>query len=142
MKKNFKELNLYIHTTMSAYLNPISGCERPQVSLLDKEFIQYSLKFYIACKMFTIIPQLTQRKIEDGVHEFLCNNAFSIIPTFTKKKNDDEIQEYVGKKVGELLKTLYNHLPINVIDLQINTKEAEEASNALYANVIPKIVKI
>ena len=106
MKKNFKELNLYIHTTMSAYLNPISGCERPQVSLLDKEFIQYSLKFYIACKMFTIIPQLTQRKIEDGVHEFLCNNAFSIIPTFTKKKKRRRNSGVCRKKGGRITKNV------------------------------------
>lgn len=115
----------------------VSSCEQPHLSDQDKLFIQHALQCYIACRLFKL--PYSKEKITDGVHEFICNNYFTIIPSF-QEKTQQELQEHIGNKIAELLKTLCKHVSLDVENMQLESKQAEEASNALYQCVLEECI--
>ena len=115
----------------------IFSCEKSGLSEVDKLFLQHSLQFYIACEMFK--PPYSTEKITDAIHEFICYNHFNIIQPFQGTKNE-EFQENLGKKTSELLQTLSKHVDIDIENMQLESKKAEEASNALFNSVMGEIV--
>ena len=115
----------------------VSSCEQQHLSNEDELFIQHALQFYIACRLFKL--PYSKEKITEGVHEFICNNYFTIITSF-KEKTQEEFSEHIGKKTAELLKTLSKHVSLDVENMQLESKQAEEASNALYQCVLEECV--
>lgn len=116
---------------------PVFSCKQLRLSEVDKLFLQHALQFYISCRVFQL--PYSKEKITNAIHEFICNNHFTIIPCFQGEKKEEEIHEHLGKKTGELLKTLSKHVFIDIENMQLESKEAEIASNALYHSVMKEI---
>ena len=116
----------------------VSSCEKLHLSKEDKLFIQHALQFYIVCGLFKL--PYSKDKITEGVHEFICNNYFTIIPS-SQEKTQEELQEHIGNKTAELLKTLSKHVSLDVENMQLDSKQAEEASNALYQCVLEECIE-